>query len=135
MALGFLAPALYLAIEAWRRFSFAGLSDDLLIEARNTFLLSATATSAVLISGVVIAYAARAFPRRAVRTRAPLLRVAPSVLTAALRPATAGTDPNGRPPVDMDTDGEPADPEKAAEKSRERDDELAAIDNPAWSLL
>ncbi|WBU54457.1 iron ABC transporter permease [Paracoccus sp. SCSIO 75233] len=61
--LGFLIPALYLSIEAWRRFQFAGLSDVLLTEARNTFLLSAIATVAVLVCGVSIAYAARIFPR------------------------------------------------------------------------
>ncbi|NHF74338.1 ABC transporter permease [Paracoccus xiamenensis] len=62
--LGFLVPALFLAVEAWKRFQFAGLSDRLLTEARNTFLLSAGATLAVLICGLVIAYAARVLPHR-----------------------------------------------------------------------
>ena len=34
------------AAEAWKRFRFAGLSDRLLTEARNTFVLSALATAA-----------------------------------------------------------------------------------------
>ncbi len=61
---GFVVPALFLAIEAWKRFQFAGLSDRLLVEARNTFLLSAAATLAVLACGLVIAYAARVLPHR-----------------------------------------------------------------------
>lgn len=61
---GFLLPALYLGVEAWRRFQFAGLSDRLLAEARNTFVLSALATVAVLACGLVVAYAARVFPQR-----------------------------------------------------------------------
>ncbi|MCZ0961053.1 ABC transporter permease [Paracoccus benzoatiresistens] len=62
--LGFVLPAAYLAIEAWKRFQFAGLSARLLTEARNTFILSALATVAVLVCGLVIAYAARIFPQR-----------------------------------------------------------------------
>ncbi|MFC0342152.1 ABC transporter permease [Paracoccus niistensis] len=61
---GFLLPALYLAAEAWTRFQFAGLSDRLLAEARNTFVLSALATVAVLACGLVVACAARVFPQR-----------------------------------------------------------------------
>ena len=61
---GFLLPALYLAVEAWQRFQFAGLSDRLLAEARNSFVLSALATVAVLACGLVVAYAARVFPQR-----------------------------------------------------------------------
>ncbi|KGJ04654.1 iron ABC transporter permease [Paracoccus halophilus] len=66
VVLGFLTPALFLATEAWRRFRFAGLSDSLIVEARNTFLLAAIATFAVLACGITVAYAARAFPRRGV---------------------------------------------------------------------
>ena len=64
MFFGFLLPALYLAVEAWQRFQFAGLSDRLLAEARNSFVLSALATVAVLACGLVVAYAARVFPQR-----------------------------------------------------------------------
>lgn len=64
--LGFVIPALYLATEAWKRLQFAGLSSQLLVEARNTFVLSAIATVTVLVCGVIVAYAARAYPRRGV---------------------------------------------------------------------
>ncbi|MDT1060958.1 iron ABC transporter permease [Paracoccus sp. CPCC 101403] len=62
---GFIVPATFLAVEAWKRFQFAGLSDRLLIEARNSFVISAAATVAVLLCGLVLAYGARAFPQRA----------------------------------------------------------------------
>ncbi|SDD36648.1 iron(III) transport system permease protein [Paracoccus isoporae] len=62
--LGFVFPALFLASEAWRRFRFAGLSDTLVTEAANTFILSASATLAVLLCGLVVAYAARLRPKR-----------------------------------------------------------------------
>ncbi|AGT11116.1 ABC transporter permease [Paracoccus aminophilus] len=62
---GFLIPAGFLAVEAWHRFRFAGLSDRLLTEARNTLAISAVATAGVLICGLIIAYTARAFPGRA----------------------------------------------------------------------
>lgn len=61
--LGFAAPALHLAFEAWERFQFAGISGRLIIEARNTFILSACATAAVLICGIAVAYSARMFPK------------------------------------------------------------------------
>lgn len=62
--LGFVLPAAYLAVEAWQRFRFAGLSARLATEAWNTFALSALATAAVLVCGLTIAYAARVFPQR-----------------------------------------------------------------------
>ncbi|WP_374302633.1 ABC transporter permease [Paracoccus sp. (in: a-proteobacteria)] len=64
VVLGFILPAVHLATEAWERFQFAGLSARLLAEARNTFVLSALATAAVLACGLVVAYAARLFPQR-----------------------------------------------------------------------
>lgn len=64
VVLGFVLPAAYLAAEAWKRFRFAGLSDRLLAEAANTFVLSALATGAVLVCGLTVAYAARLFPQR-----------------------------------------------------------------------
>ncbi len=73
VAFGFLIPAGYLAFEAWKRFQFAGLSAQLLAEARNTFAISAAATLAVLIAGLIVAYAARIMPGRAM---AVLQRVA-----------------------------------------------------------
>jgi len=63
--IGFAAPALYLAVEAWQRFRFNGVSDRLLSEAVNTVALSAIATIAVLLFGVIVAYTARSRPGRA----------------------------------------------------------------------
>jgi iron(III) transport system permease protein len=57
--LGFAGPALYLAIEAWKRFRFAGVSAGFYNEAVNTILLAGSATAATLLAGLVIAYAAR----------------------------------------------------------------------------
>ncbi|APO77999.1 ABC transporter permease protein (plasmid) [Rhizobium etli 8C-3] len=62
--IGFVAPASYLVVEAWKRFRFAGLSSRLFSETLNTVILSATATLAILLFGVVIAYAARSLPGR-----------------------------------------------------------------------
>ncbi|GHG27684.1 ABC transporter permease [Paracoccus aerius] len=62
--LGFVLPAIYLSVEAWKRFQFAGLSSRLMGEAWNTFALSAVATVAVLVCGLTVAYAARIFPQR-----------------------------------------------------------------------
>ncbi|MGO1078614.1 ABC transporter permease [Inquilinus sp. CA228] len=61
---GFAAPALYLTVEAWQRFRFNGISDRLLSEALNTVALSAIATIAVLLFGVIVAYTARSRPGR-----------------------------------------------------------------------
>lgn len=57
--IGFAAPALYLAVEAWKRFRFNGISDRLLSEAVNTVVLAAIATGIVLLFGVIMAYTAR----------------------------------------------------------------------------
>ncbi|WP_342237039.1 ABC transporter permease [Inquilinus sp. OTU3971] len=62
--IGFAAPALYLAVEAWKRFRFNGISDRLLSEAINTVALSAIATITVLLFGVIVAYTARSRPGR-----------------------------------------------------------------------
>lgn len=61
---GFAAPALYLAVEALRRFRFNGISDRLLSEALNTVVLAAIATGIVLLFGVIMAYTARSRPGR-----------------------------------------------------------------------
>jgi iron(III) transport system permease protein len=62
--IGFAAPALYLTVEAWKRFRFNGVSDRLLSEAVNTVVLSVIATIAVLLFGVIVAYTARSRPGR-----------------------------------------------------------------------
>ena len=93
---GFLLPAGYLAVEAWKRFQFAGLSGKLLIEARNTFTLSALATVAVLVCGLVIAFAARSYPQRGMQavSRISTLGYAMpgTVLALGILIATAGFD-------------------------------------------
>ena len=96
VVLGFLIPASYLAVEAWERFRLAGFSAGLVAEARNTFLLSAIATAAVVACGVVVSYAARARPGR---VSAAALRVASmgyampgTVLALGILTVVAGLD-------------------------------------------
>lgn len=62
---GFVAPGLYLVVEAWRRVQFGGISARLLSETVNTIALSAAATAIALLMGVVVAYAVRCLPGRA----------------------------------------------------------------------
>ncbi|WP_159715377.1 ABC transporter permease [Geminicoccus flavidas] len=57
--LGFVAPALHLANEAWKRLSFAGFSPRLVEETLNTMLLAGTATLVIILAGLVVAFAAR----------------------------------------------------------------------------
>lgn len=64
VALGFAAPAGHLLAEAAARVAADGISPRLLVELRNTLLLAAGATLAVLVAGLTVAYAARAFPGR-----------------------------------------------------------------------
>lgn len=62
---GFAIPAAYLAVEALERFHFVGISSQLLIEARNSFAISAVASLVVILCGVLITCTARLFPSRA----------------------------------------------------------------------
>lgn len=62
--IGFLAPASYLAVEAWKRFRFAGLSANILSETLTTVALALLATLATLALGLVVAWTARAAPGR-----------------------------------------------------------------------
>ncbi|TCL65248.1 iron ABC transporter permease [Rhizobium sp. BK251] len=59
---GFVVPALYLAVEAYKRWKFAGISDRLAGEAVNTLTFAAIATVATVVLGMVLAYAARLRP-------------------------------------------------------------------------
>lgn len=70
---GFAAPALYLMIEARKRFEFAGVSASMLAATANTVIVSALASAAVLVCGLVVAYAARL---RATAWTAAMQRVA-----------------------------------------------------------
>ena len=60
--LGFGAPVVWLTVEAVTRLQDAGLSPQLLVEARNTLMLAGAATAAVLAGGIVVSYAGRLFP-------------------------------------------------------------------------
>ncbi|MFN8680336.1 ABC transporter permease [Paracoccus sp. P2] len=65
VALGFVGPAIYLVREAWKRISFAGISPRIWAEIVNTVTVSVIATFLVLLCGLTLAYAARAWPGRA----------------------------------------------------------------------
>ena len=60
--LGFGAPALYLATEAWKRYRFAGISSRIFDEAVNTIAIATIATVVTVAFGLVIAYATRVRP-------------------------------------------------------------------------
>ena len=60
--LGFVAPFLYLADEAWKRYQFAGLSPRIQDEAVNTIVIATVATVVTMLLGFVVAYAARIRP-------------------------------------------------------------------------
>ncbi|MGF9564246.1 iron ABC transporter permease [Neorhizobium sp. JUb45] len=60
--LGFVAPAIYLTTEAWKRYRFAGLSPRILDEAVNTIVIATVATVVTILLGLVVAYAARIRP-------------------------------------------------------------------------
>jgi len=62
--LGFVAPAIYLCLEAWKRFRFAGISARIQDEIVNTVTVSSIATVVVLLCGLLFAYAARTYPGR-----------------------------------------------------------------------
>jgi len=82
VAVGFLAPTIYLAGAAIERVQFAGVPEVILREARNTVVLSLIATAIAVAAGVAIAYAARL-------ARGRLATVMTSV--ASLGYATPGT--------------------------------------------
>lgn len=64
IALGFIAPAAYLCVEAYKRIRFAGVSQKMVSEIVNTVSVSALATLVVLLCGIIVAYAVRAYPGR-----------------------------------------------------------------------
>ncbi len=61
--LGFVAPASYLAVAAWERYRFAGVSTRLADEAINTISLATIATIVTVSAGLVVALALRLRPR------------------------------------------------------------------------
>jgi len=70
--LGFVAPAIYLTTEAWKRYQFAGLSSRLVGEAVSTLTIAILATVVTVSLGLVVAYATRLRPGK---TSATLLRM------------------------------------------------------------
>ncbi|KQO79076.1 iron ABC transporter permease [Rhizobium sp. Leaf262] len=60
--IGFVAPAIYLVVEAWKRFQFSGLSSRFAAETFNTVLFAGTATLVTVGAGLVVAYAMRLSP-------------------------------------------------------------------------
>ncbi|MGA1833539.1 iron ABC transporter permease [Rhizobium wenxiniae] len=70
--LGFVAPALYLTTEAWKRYQFAGLSSRLVGEAISTLTIAILATIVTISLGLVVAYATRLRPGK---TSAMMLRM------------------------------------------------------------
>ncbi|MEB2843932.1 ABC transporter permease [Endobacterium cereale] len=60
--LGFVAPAIHLVTEAWKRYRFAGISPRILDEAVNTIAIATVATVVTILLGLVVAYAARIRP-------------------------------------------------------------------------
>nr|WP_245303966.1 iron ABC transporter permease [Agrobacterium bohemicum] len=63
--IGFVAPAIYLVVEAWKRFQFSGLSSRFAGEALNTITFAGIATLATVGAGLVVAYALRLLPGKA----------------------------------------------------------------------
>lgn len=70
--LGFVAPAVYLTTEAWKRYQFAGLSSRLVGEAISTLTIAILATVVTISLGLVVAYATRLRPGK---TSATVLRM------------------------------------------------------------
>jgi iron(III) transport system permease protein len=62
VVIGFAAPAIYLIVEAWKRFQFSGLSSRFASEALNTITFAGIATLATVGAGLVVAYAMRLIP-------------------------------------------------------------------------
>ncbi|GJD34994.1 ABC transporter permease [Methylobacterium aerolatum] len=67
VALGFLLPAGYLAVEAWRRIGGSGVPDALGAQARNTILYASLATGVTVIVGLLVAAAPSLLGARAGR--------------------------------------------------------------------
>ncbi|GJE04006.1 ABC transporter permease [Methylobacterium isbiliense] len=98
VAVGFLAPAAYLAVEALHRVRFAGVSPTILREALNTLLYSGIATLLATGLGLVVAAGPRLFSDRGA-WRIALVRCATlgyampgAILAIGLMPPLAGLD-------------------------------------------
>ncbi|MDO8288888.1 MAG: iron ABC transporter permease [Parvibaculum sp.] len=60
--LGFVAPALFLVVEAIARIDEAGLSQAIIAETGNTIFIAAAATIIIVVTGFCMAYAVRLVP-------------------------------------------------------------------------
>lgn len=73
---GFVAPTLHLAVDAWQRIAQAGVSDAVWSAAWNTLRVAVLATLATVGAGLVLAWALRlAQARRRARVAAAALRI------------------------------------------------------------
>lgn len=94
--LGFVTPAVYLVDASVSRIRFAGLSPAIAIEARNALVLSLLATTAILVSAVVLVFSVRvgrgAAPTLMVRAASIGYAVPGTVLAIGLLPVVAGVD-------------------------------------------
>ncbi|MFE1602009.1 ABC transporter permease [Methylobacterium sp. ID0610] len=98
VAVGFLAPAAYLVVQAVRRVQFAGVSPRILGEVLNTVLYAGLATLAATALGLLVAAGPRLFAGP-VAWRAALVRCATlgyavpgAILAIGLMPPLAGLD-------------------------------------------
>lgn len=94
--IGFGFPAAHLALAAWRRVSFAGISSSLLEAAVNTFLLSALAAVITVVLGAGLAYFLRlnngTFARTVFRTASLGYAIPGTVLAIGLLAPMAAAD-------------------------------------------
>ncbi len=93
---GFAVPTAYLVSETMERIQFAGVSTMLVVETRNTILVSLIATAITVASAVVVTYAARLarreLPRILMRISTLGYAVPGSVLAIGILPVATGAD-------------------------------------------
>lgn len=95
--IGFVAPALYLVVESAKRIRFGGVSPSILRELVNTLTVSLAATIAVIILGLVVAYASRLgrggfLSQAAVRLASLGYAIPGTVLAIGILPLITGID-------------------------------------------
>ena len=94
--LGFAAPAAYLAVQAWRRYAFAGISPRIWVEAGQTALLAFLATVIAVGLGLIISAAPRLKPGTLTRSAARIstlgYAVPGTILAIGLLPVITFTD-------------------------------------------
>ncbi len=102
VAIGFLFPALHLAVAATQRVGRSGVSASMLQETLNTVWLSAVATALTLLGGMTVAYAARVcagrWPHVFARGASVGYAVPGTVLAIGILPVVTGLDGLGSGP-------------------------------------